>query len=209
MIGTTDWAGRCCVAPGATYSSSRLDRKARHDWLRRDRAPRRVVVATARRVPRARYVHCVRHVGRVPRDALPLRTVSITVLLTRGVRRVSAELVRPGAPVVADVAAVVSRLLHSLGTGRFPTHLLLLPRRLLQGVLGGPTGLHRRRAPDALPRRALVPTDPAERASLLLVRRTGLPLFSFLRRFAGAAVPPPPPARCVGRRLRGHARSRP
>ena len=40
--------------------------------------------------------------------------------------------------------------------GGFPPDLLLLPGRLLQGVLGRPTGLRRRRAAQELPRRELV-----------------------------------------------------
>ena len=39
--------------------------------------------------------------------------------------------------------------------GMLPRHLLLLPRRLLQGVLGRPASLRRRRAAHELPRRAL------------------------------------------------------
>ena len=37
--------------------------------------------------------------------------------------------------------------------GPLPGHLLLLPRRVLQGVLGRPAGLRRRRAAEAVPRR--------------------------------------------------------
>ena len=58
--------------------------------------------------------------------------------------------------------------------GPLPLHLLLLPRRLLQVVLGRSAGLRRRRAAEELPGRALVPADPAERASLLHVGRAGV-----------------------------------
>ena len=36
--------------------------------------------------------------------------------------------------------------LDLVDSGRFPIHLLLLPRRLLQGILGGPDQLRRGRA---------------------------------------------------------------
>ena len=59
--------------------------------------------------------------------------------------------------------------------GLFRAHLLLLPRRLLQGVLGRSARLHRRRAAEALPGRGVVPADPAEHPPLLPLRRAGLP----------------------------------
>ena len=45
----------------------------------------------------------------------------------------------------------------SLGAGRIPVHLLLLSRRLLQGVLGRSARMRRRRAAQEVSRRALVP----------------------------------------------------
>ena len=56
-----------------------------------------------------------------------------------------------------------------------PLHLLLLPRRLLQGVLGRPAVVRGRRAAQGLLRRALVPADPAEHPPLLPVHRGALP----------------------------------
>ena len=53
--------------------------------------------------------------------------------------------------------------------GVLPAHLLLLPRRVLQGVLGRPAVVHRRRAAQELLGRELVSADPAERPSLLPV----------------------------------------
>ena len=55
--------------------------------------------------------------------------------------------------------------------GSVPLHLLLLSRRLLQGVLGRPAGLRRRRAAQGLLGRELVPADLPERPPLLLVHR--------------------------------------
>ena len=43
-------------------------------------------------------------------------------------------------------AAVLAGVSDSVGAGRLPVHLLLLSRRLLQGVLGRPDQLRRRRA---------------------------------------------------------------
>ena len=69
------------------------------------------------------------------------------------------------------VAAVLAGAADPAVPGPLPLHLLLLPRRLLQGVLGRPAVVRRRRAAHALPRRALVSADPAERPPLLPVRR--------------------------------------
>ena len=55
--------------------------------------------------------------------------------------------------------------------GLLPLHLLLLPRRLLQGVLGRSAVVRGRRAAQELLGRALVPADPAERPPLLHVHR--------------------------------------
>ncbi len=59
----------------------------------------------------------------------------------------------------------------SLGAGRLPLHLLLLPRRLLQGVLGRSARMRGRRAAQEVPGRALVPARHPEHPSLLPVRR--------------------------------------
>ena len=50
------------------------------------------------------------------------------------------------AGMVAGRAAILGGDADPLGAGRFPLHLLLLPRRLLQGVLGGSAVVRRRRA---------------------------------------------------------------
>ena len=52
------------------------------------------------------------------------------------------------------LAALLAGAADPLGARRLPPHLLLLPRRLLQGVLGRSAGLRRRRAAQELPRRA-------------------------------------------------------
>ena len=53
--------------------------------------------------------------------------------------------------------------------GLFPLHVLLLPRRLLQVVLGGSARLRGRRTSQAISGRAQLPADSAERPSLLHV----------------------------------------
>ena len=58
----------------------------------------------------------------------------------------AARVVRAQARLVAGRAAVFGGAADPLGAGRVPLHLLLLPRRLLQGVLAGSAGVHGRRA---------------------------------------------------------------
>ena len=59
---------------------------------------------------------------------------------------------QPG--VVAGRAAVFGGAADPLGARRLPLHLLLLPRRLLQGVLGRSAVVHGRRAAQEVSRRA-------------------------------------------------------
>ena len=56
----------------------------------------------------------------------------------------------PQASVVARGVAVFRGTADPMGAGRLSLHLLLLPRRLLQGVLGRPSFLRRRRAAQEL-----------------------------------------------------------
>ena len=144
--------------------------------------------AAAGGLPGAFDVHRLLDVGGVPGGALPLRSLPLAVLLAGGVRRSGDELVRRQAGVVAGADPVVGGVLHPLGPGRLPLHLLLLPRRLLQGVLGRSALLLGRRAAQELPRRALVPADPPERPSLLPLSRAVLPGLPRLRRLAGDVV---------------------
>src|SRR6266568_1273255 len=84
--------------------------------------------------------------------------------------------------MVARRAALFRGAADPLGAGRLPLHLLLLSRRLLQGVLGGSTGMHDRRAAQVVSRRALFSTRPAERPPLFPVSRSDLRRHSRRRR---------------------------
>ena len=66
-------------------------------------------------------------------------------------------MVRPEAGWWPRLAAVLAGAADPLGARRLPLHLLLLPRRLLQGVLGRPAVLRRRRAAQELPGEQLFP----------------------------------------------------
>ena len=89
-----------------------------------------------------------------------------------------------------------------------PGHLLLLPRRLLQGVLGRSAVVRRRRAAEALPGRGLVPADRAERPSLLPLYRAALPGVPAARRLEGALVHRSRDRADVVRHRRGNAGAR-
>src|SRR3989454_4211004 len=202
-------AAACSPSPGTTRTEAvaappRSIYFFRHDPLRRDRPARCLVAATRCCVPRPRRVRRVFVVGRVPGESLPLRAVPVAVLLAGGVRRDGPQLVRPRAALVAGVAAVVSRVPYSLGAGRLPAYLLLLPRRLLQSLLGRPPQLHRRRAARPLPRRALVSADPPKRAPLFPLPRAAVPRLPVVRRVGGVVVPGQRGGRAL-RRRRGPA----
>ena len=116
--------------------------------------------------------------------------VPLAVLLAGAVRPVAARVVRRTgqAGLVAVVAAVLAGVADPLGPGRLPLHLLLLPRRLLQGVLGRPAGLRRRRAAQEVPRRALVSAHHPEHPPLLPLPRAALHRHPGLRRVEGDVV---------------------
>src|SRR5438067_2868418 len=124
--------------------------------LRTHRQARPLVGITAPHLPRARLIRDLHDVGGLPGPALRLRKLHLAVLLAGAVRRCSTRLVRTKARLVAHVAALHAGNPDPLGTGRVPAHLLLLPRRLLQGVLGGSALVRGGRAAFALPRRGLI-----------------------------------------------------
>ena len=85
--------------------------------------------------------------GRLSRAVLLfLGTVLLAFLLSRNLRRFAARLVWSQARLVAPVVAFFAGTPDPLGARPVPRHLLLLPRRVLQGLLGRPALLHRGRA---------------------------------------------------------------
>src|SRR5437867_967590 len=87
------------------------------------------------------------------------------------------------------MVALFPRLGDSLGAGRLPTDLLLLSRRVLQGVLGGPALLHCERAARTLPRREFISARSSEHSPLLPLFGAAFHLVPDPRRLAGALVP--------------------
>src|SRR4029450_7460837 len=63
---------------------------------------------------------------------------------------------------------------HSLGAGWLPGNVLLLSRRLLQGVLGGSSFLHSRRAAQEISRRGFLSFDRAEYPPVFSLSRPGI-----------------------------------
>ena len=108
-------------------------------------------------------------------DHLHLRSLPLAVLFAGAVRRSPHAWFGPKPGMVAGLLPFSPALLILWAPGRLPLHLLLLPRRLLQGVLGRPARLRGRRAAQVLPRRALLPADPPEHPSLFPVPRAAVP----------------------------------
>src|SRR5262249_1138629 len=132
-----------------------------------------VVGATGRRVSRAVHLSCLRDVGGIPERPLQLRTVSLTVLLSRDFRRIAAQLVWSKASGIAGMASFFPPLPHSSPSRLLSPDLLLLPRCLLQGLLGRSSVVHGRGAALAICGRALVSAHPAEFPSLHAVHLGG------------------------------------
>src|SRR5687767_9435109 len=84
------------------------------------------------------------HLGGFPRAALPLWAVSLAFLFSGTFWIVAAQLVRWQTRLVAWLVDLFSGFVDSLGAGRISPHLLLLPRRVLQSVLGRSALLHSR-----------------------------------------------------------------
>src|SRR5690242_15143636 len=89
----------------------------------------------------------VRHVGGISERALHIWTVLVAVLfasalcVARGYRWSRARVVRRQAGLDPGLPAVFSGAVDPSIPRSLPVHLLLLPRRLLQIVLGGPAGV--------------------------------------------------------------------
>ncbi len=80
--------------------------------------------------------------------------------------QLAARSVRPEAAMVSELSSVLSGAAHSLDTRPFPADVLLLPRHLLQIVLGGSSGVRGERATQEVSRRTKLSADSAELPSL-------------------------------------------
>jgi hypothetical protein len=79
--------------------------------------------------------------GGVPEQPLHLWSVYLTVLFTRAFRQFPTRLVWPETEMVSELSALFSGAVHSLDSRPVPCDLLLLPRRVLQIVLGRSSGM--------------------------------------------------------------------
>src|SRR5262245_41539095 len=83
----------------------------------------------------------VRNLGRVSERQLREWSLPVSVLFTGDLGRLTARDLRTKARVVAGMAAVFTGIADPSISRTVPVHLLLLPRRVLQGVLGRSTGM--------------------------------------------------------------------
>src|SRR5437867_4201717 len=110
-----------------------------------------MVGAAPRRLPCPGRIRRLLDVGGPAGKSLPMGTLSVTDVRARAVRRSRTLMVRPEAGMVAGLAHLLARGAHSLDPRRFPPDVLLLPRSLLQGILGRSALLHGGRASPRLP----------------------------------------------------------
>ena len=75
------------------------------------------------------------------------------------------------AGVVAGLHSVFAGVFDFVGAGRISFHLLLLSRRVLQGVLGRPDQLRRRRAAQNISRRTIFSAHHPKRSPLFSLPR--------------------------------------
>src|SRR4029077_311074 len=113
-------------------------------FIWRDNAGRRLVDAAAIRLCRIIDLHRLFHVGSVSGTKLFFWQLHLTILFARNSRKFTAQLVWTETRLVASLANLLSRVTRSLGAGWIPVDMLLLSRRLLQGILGGSAGMHGR-----------------------------------------------------------------
>src|SRR4051812_46140903 len=89
-------------------------------------------------------LHRLHHVGAAPGSQLYVRAVSLAPVFAGAVGLLPTRVVRPGPAVLAQLAAVFAGDADPALSGVLPLHLLLLPRGVLQGLLGRPAQLRRR-----------------------------------------------------------------
>ncbi len=159
-------AGRQVVVP-CFQTNERFDNDgATPAFIRRDDARGRLVDPAVAGFYRIVDFPRLFHVGGVSGKQLFRWQLPLAILFAGTFWRFAAQLVWTEAVVVARLAYLFSGAFNSLGSGRIPAHLLLLSRRLLQGVLGRSSGVHRGRATENLLGRAVVSADHAKCASL-------------------------------------------
>src|ERR1700730_18020348 len=112
-------------------------------WVRRNDARGCLVAAAAARLPRLVDLHCFLNMGGVSGRLLFFRQLYFSVLFAGTFWCFTAQLVRAKTELVARLVNLFAGAFDSVGTGRISADLLLLSRRVLQGVLGGPACLHR------------------------------------------------------------------
>src|SRR5229473_7736593 len=105
--------------------------------VRTNFARRYLVGAAGRCFSRTLRVHCLLHLGGAARPALPVRSVPFAILLAGIDRRSLVRLVRSKAGL--DAREGHGGGAHPVGPRRIPCDVLLLPRSVLQSVLGGPS----------------------------------------------------------------------
>src|SRR5258708_1970702 len=114
--------------------------------------------------------------------------VSMAVLFAGALGRSERVAAWTKAGMVARPDSVFAGADHSAVSRALSIHLLLLSRRLLQGLLAGSRELRRRRTAEDVSRRKLLSADPPERPPLFPVRGSHLPVHSELGRLEGDVV---------------------
>ncbi len=116
----------------------------------RDDALGCLVDAAAARLCRIIDFYRLFDVGGISGKRLFFWQLHLPFLFARTFWRFTAQLVWAEAELVAGLAYFLACAPCSLGAGGISRHLLLLSRRLLQSVLGGPAGVHGGRAAEEL-----------------------------------------------------------
>src|ERR1700693_5055692 len=136
--------------------------------------------------------HNLFDLGRISGSALlprsKRRRLPFAVLFARDFRQLATRNLRREAWLVAIVAFILARSSGSMGPGRLPPYVLLLPWRLLQSVLGRSSCVHCRRTTKRISGRNLVSADHAEHSPLLPLYRVAVYPRSGARRVEGDVV---------------------